>query len=113
MGFDFSRAVDRIACRPVDESIWAVVSPELAFVPERQFHCQRGKECRLAAAKSQPCAHSKRAAIIGQFKISSRIVVAVVKRVMRDAAKNAIQRDLLVGIEQMVNTDREFTAMAG
>lgn len=86
---------------------------KFAFIPNGQFHRQRGKKRRLDAAETQAGADVQIGAVFRQLKRRVGVAAAFVSGIMRRAAQNQIERNFLIGIEQMINALRNFAAVAG
>src|SRR3954471_16251395 len=90
-------------------TISAGIIPEYPFVPDRQLHCQGGKERGLASTPAQSGPHTERAAIVRQLKVFGGLIVPLISRVMHDPVQNPIEWNCLAGIKKMIKTQRSFT----
>src|SRR5262249_54871584 len=102
------RVQSPVAIKPVA----ARFAAELAFVPNRQFHREGGEKRRLAAAPTQAGANHEVAMIRRQLEIAGGVVVPDKGGIVGDAAHDAVKRDLLAWVEQVIETEGCFTAMS-
>src|ERR1043166_2905121 len=86
---------------------------EVALVPGRKFHRHGGIKRRFLPTPAQAGAHAEGAMVGRKIEISGGIVVAFISGIMKQAAQNPIQRNLVAWIEQMINAERWLCSIAG
>src|SRR6266566_8221755 len=96
----------------VGQTVGSTLRAELAFVPDGKLHGQRREESWLAATPAQTRARAESAVVRRQLEGALRGVIPLIGRVARDAADDSIERNLLTGIEQVINAQGQTPAVA-